>query len=250
MTSGETLTPLAILAPSVHAVVPAAGEGTRMQPLTDDAPKGLVDVAGKPLLAWVFDAIVPLGVEELVVVIGYRGDAIVDRFGEAYRGTPLRYVRQPEPLGLGHAVSVAEPHVDGEFVVVNGDNVIDGDLSTVVDRHRVVRPAVTVPVQSVSREQARETGVVVVEDGRVRSVVEKPDDPPSLTAMTGVQVCSPAVFEALDAVEPSDRGEVELADAIDRLARTGHDVLAVEFPGWRLNVNTPEDVETAARRVG
>jgi len=239
-----------MLASIVQAVVPAAGEGTRLRPLTAERPKGLVEVAGRPLLAWVFDAVVPLEVQAIVVVIGYRGDAIIERFGESFRGTPLQYVRQAEPLGLGHAVALTEPHVDGDVLVVNGDNVIDADLSTVVERHRAAAPAATIPVEDVPREVARETGVVVVADGRVRSVVEKPDDPPSLTAMTGVQVFSPAIFEALAAVEPSARGELELADAIDRLARTGHTVLAVEFPGWRLNVNTPTDVDLAARRLG
>lgn len=209
-----------------------------------------MEVAGRPLLAHVFDALVPLDVSTLIVVVGYRAEDVVDRFGDVYEGVPVRYVRQDGPAGLADAVLRAEPAVDGDFVVVNGDNVIDGDLTAVLDHHRERSPAATVPVQRVSRAEARETGVVVVKDGRVRGAVEKAEEPPSRLALTGVQVFSPRIFDACGQLEPSDRGEFELTDAIDRLARTGHRVEAVAFPGWRLNVNTPEDVDLAARRLG
>ena len=219
-----------------------------MGELAASRPKGLVDVAGKPLLARVFDAVLPLDVEELLVVVARRDGPIADRFGSSYAGSPVRYVLQREPRGLGHAVLTVEPHVDDHFLVVNGDNAIDADLRPLLDHHREALPAATVPVEAVSPAVARETGVAVVEDGRVRAVVEKPDDPPSSFALTGVFVLSPAVFDALRLATPSERGELELPDAIDLLVRAGHDVDALEFPGWRLNVNTPADVEAAARR--
>ena len=137
----------------------------------------------------------------------------------------------------------------GDVLVVNGDNAIDADLGPVVDHHREHSPEATVPVTRVEPEAARETGVAVVDDGRVRSVVEKPDDPPSRWAMAGLQVFSPRIFDACRLVTPSSRGELELSAAIDLLARAGHRVDAVDLPGWRLNVNTPEDVEAATRRL-
>ena len=233
----------------MKAVVPAAGEGTRLRPLTTDRPKALVDVAGKPLLARVLDAVVPLDVDEVVVVVGYRAADVVSRFGDVYDGVPVRYVRQPETDGLADAVLAAERAVGGDFLVVNGDNAIDADLGPVVDHHREHSPEATVPVTRVEPEAARETGVAVVDDGRVRSVVEKPDDPPSRWAMAGLQVFSPRIFDACRLVTPSSRGELELSAAIDLLARAGHRVDAVDLPGWRLNVNTPEDVEAATRRL-
>ena len=244
----ETLTRPGCLLPVVQVVVPAAGEGSRMGELAANRPKGLVDVAGKPLLAHVFEAVLPLDVEELLVVVARRDGPIADRFGPSYGGTPIRYVHQPEPRGLGHAVLTAEPHVEGDFAVVNGDNAIDADLGPVLDHHREASPAATVPVEAVSPAVARETGVAVVEDGRVRAVVERPDDPPSDLALTGVFVLPPAIFDALRLATPSARGELELSDAIDLLARGGRRVDAVEFPGWRLNVNSPADVEAAADR--
>jgi len=246
----ETLTRPGSKTAVVQVVVPAAGEGTRMGELAADRPKALVDVAGKPLLARVFDAVVPLDVTELVVVVADPDGPIADRFGPSYDGTPVRYVHQREPRGLGHAVLTAEPHVEGDFLVVNGDNAIDADLRPVWEHHLAASPAATVPVEPVPPDVARGTGVAVVEDGRVRAVVEKPDELPAELALTGVFAFTPSVFDALRRASPSERGELELSDAIDLLARTGRRVDAVEFPGWRLNVNTPADVEVAARRFG
>jgi NDP-sugar pyrophosphorylase family protein len=107
----------------VIGVVPAAGQGTRLRPLTADTPKGLVDVGGRPLLDHVFKTLLESGVDELVVVVGYRAGDIIDHFGESFAGCPITYVHQRERLGLGHAIAQTRPHVDGSFVVLNGDNV-------------------------------------------------------------------------------------------------------------------------------
>jgi len=93
--------------------IPAAGRGSRLGELTAERPKGLVDVAGRPLLAHVFETAVEAGADALVVIVGYEAGQIVDRFGDAFAGVPITYVHQRERLGLGHAVLQAEPHVDG-----------------------------------------------------------------------------------------------------------------------------------------
>ncbi|WP_233255116.1 sugar phosphate nucleotidyltransferase [Halopenitus persicus] len=117
----------------MQVVVPAAGRGSRLGALTADRPTGLVAVAGRPLLAHVVDRAIGAGADELVVVIGYEGTRIVDRFGDVYEGTPITYVHQRERRGLAHAVLQAAPHVSGSFLVVNGDNVFAESLRPVVD---------------------------------------------------------------------------------------------------------------------
>jgi glucose-1-phosphate thymidylyltransferase len=234
----------------MQAVVPAAGQGTRLRPLTDDRPKGLVDVAGEPLLSHCFRSLATLGVDEIIVVIGYRGDDIVDHYGDSFAGVSLTYAEQAERLGLGHAVLQAEPYVTGDFVVMNGDNVFDADLDALLDRFRATECAATVLVEDVSREEAKTTGVVTTDDaGRVTSVVEKPADPRSTLALTGCFAFSPAIFTALELIRPSDRGEYELSDALDVLCCAGHEVQSVPLDGWRLNVNTPDDLERATSRL-
>jgi dTDP-glucose pyrophosphorylase len=232
----------------MQAVVPAAGEGTRLRPHTADQPKGLVEVAGKPLLSYVFETLTDLGVDDIVVVVGYRGEQIREYYGDAFEGIPLSYVDQDERLGLAHAVRQAAPLVDEAFVLLNGDNVFDADLSPMVERHRESDAAVTTVVEEVSRDRAREGGVFAFDDGEVVGVVEKPDDPPSRTIPRGVSVCSPLLFQACELVTPSHTGEYELSAAFDLLVRAGHDIETVPFEGWCCNVNTVADCERVAAR--
>ena len=232
----------------LRGVVPAAGEGTRLRPLTDGRPKALVEVAGRPLLAHVLDALAglrPHGLASVVVVIpaGDAGDAIAGRFGDAYRDTSLVYARQPEPRGLADAVLAAAPHLDGPFVVVHGDNVLDADLATLLARHRATGADATLLVDEVSRDEARGSGVLAFEG----AFVEKPDDPPSTTVVRGAYVLEPVALEACRAIEPSGRGEYEMAAAFDRLVRWGRRVETVPLEGACVNVNAPADVERAER---
>lgn len=235
--------------PDMEGIVLAAGEGTRMRPLTTEQPKGLVAVAGQPLLAHCFDALLSVGVDRLVVVVGYRGQDIVDQFGDMYRDTPVEYVWQDDQLGLAHALKQALPAVEGTLVVMNGDNVCQANLSAVVDRHRAADAAATLLVEGVSEEQARTTGVVEMNDGRVTGLVEKPDDPSSTLVNRGFYVFDPIIEPACRLVTPSDRGEYELPDAIDLLCTAGHHVEAVELDGWCHNVNEPADVDRVAARL-
>lgn len=236
----------------MDAIVPAAGQGTRLRPLTDDRPKPLVEVAGRPLLAHVFDAIEPADPDRYVVVVGYRGEQIREHFGQTYRDTPIEYVHQPEQIGLADAVARAGAVVDGPALVCNGDNVFGGDLAALAHAHGAAQDdvAATLLVEEATIERARETGVVVTDDGRrVERVVEKPDEPPATLVNAGAYAFSPAIFEACAAIEPGATGEYELADAITWLIESGDVVRTVRYEGERVNVNEPADIERAARLV-
>ena len=238
------------MGPNMDGVVLAAGEGTRMRPLTADKPKGLVEVAGKPLLTHCFETLRSVGVDRLVVVIGYCADDILSHYGEQYRGTPIAYVRQDEQLGLAHALEQARSAVDGTFVVLNGDNVCRANLSDAIARHRETDASATLLVESVSRAEARSTGVVTTDsEGRVTGLVEKPSDPPSTLVTRGFFVFEPAIGHACTLTRPSERGEYELPDAIDLLLSAGHRVEAVELDGWCYNVNEPGDVDAVEGRL-
>jgi glucose-1-phosphate thymidylyltransferase len=232
----------------MQAVVTAAGEGTRMRPLTADRPKGLVEVAGRPLLAYVFESLVALDVAEIVVVVGYRGDRIRDRFGDAFEGVPLTCVEQPERRGLAHAVALAAPAIDGPFLLHNGDNVCDANLDALVERHRESGAVATALVESVSRDRAAEAGVFDLEDGDVVGVAEKPVDPPSTTVPRGVWALDERVTRACALVRPGHTGEREFSDAVDLCLYAGWDVATVPLEGWCVNVNTPEDIARVEER--
>ena len=112
----------------MHALIPGAGRGTPLGEHAETQPKGLAEIAGRPLLAHVFETAVDAGADELVVVIGYEGAQIVDHFGDSFAGIPITYVHQRARLGLGHAMLQAGPHIDGRFLLLNGDNVFAGVL--------------------------------------------------------------------------------------------------------------------------
>jgi glucose-1-phosphate thymidylyltransferase len=232
----------------MHGLVPAAGRGTRLRPLTDERPKGLVDVGDKPLLEHVFETLAP-HVEAYVVVIGYRGGQIRDRFGETYDGRPVSYVEQPDARGLADAVHRAESLVDGPFLQLNGDNVLRGNVGEVLDRHREREADATLLVDRVSEERARRGGVLELDGDEVVDLVEKPAEPPSRLATTGCFAFSPRIFEACRAIEPSERGEYELTDAVRWLLEHDGTVETVRFDGWRVNVNTAEDIERAEGKL-
>jgi glucose-1-phosphate thymidylyltransferase len=233
----------------MQAVVFAAGEGTRMRPLTAEQPKGLVDVAGQPMLARCFEALSEAAISECVVVIGYHAEQIVDTFGDAYAGLSLRYVKQREPDGLASALATAAPELDCPVLAVNGDNVFNVDIACLIERHRRVEPAVTYLVERVGQEAASKGAVLELADESVVGVVEKPANPSSCLVPRGVRVLSRAVIDASKQVERGPTGEYDLSRAVDRVIDAGGNVETVPLAGWCVNVNTPADRERAASRL-
>ncbi|WIV66058.1 UTP--glucose-1-phosphate uridylyltransferase AglF [Natrialbaceae archaeon AArc-T1-2] len=234
----------------MQAVVLAAGKGTRLRPLTEDKPKVLVEVNDKPLIEDVFDNLLEIGVDELIVVVGYMKEKIIERYGDSYEGVPITYTHQREQLGLAHAILQAEPHVEDDFVLMLGDNVFRGNLGDVINRQQEERADAAFLVEEVPYEEASRYGVCDTNEyGEIVEVVEKPDEPPSNLVMTGFYTFTPAIFHACHLVQPSDRGEYELPDAIDLLIQSGRTIDAIRMDGWRVDVGYPEDRDRAAQRL-
>lgn len=219
-----------------------------MHPLTDEKPKGLVEVAGTPLLSHVFDALLDVDIAEFVVVVGYRGDQIREYYGDAYRGIPVTYAEQSERRGLGDAVLQAEPHVSGDFVVLNGDNVVRANVGEAVTRHRQTGADVTTLVERNPR-RAGKGAVFELDSGEITGLVEKPEDPPSNLVPRGFYVFSERVFHACELVTAGETGERELTAAVDLLVTAGWRLETVELDGWCYNVNTPADRSAVADRL-
>jgi glucose-1-phosphate thymidylyltransferase len=233
----------------MKGVVPAAGEGTRMRPLTAEKPKGLVEVAGKPLLSHVFETLVDLDVRELVVIIGYRGEQIREYYGEEFAGVPVTYERQESRDGLADALLCVAPHIEDNFLFTNGDNVIRANTDAVVRRHRETGASVTTLVEEVSHERASEGAVFEFRNGSVSGIVEKPTDPPSTVIPRGFYAFSPKIVPACRLVTPGHTGEYELTAAIDLLVQAGRRLETVSLDGWCFNINTPAEVETVSDRL-
>jgi glucose-1-phosphate thymidylyltransferase len=151
---------------------------------------------------------------------------------------------------LAHAILQAEPYVDGDFMLMLGDNVFRGNLRDVTNRQREDRADAAFLVEEVPYEEASRYGVLDTNEyGEVVEVVEKPDDPPSNLVMTGFYTFTPAIFHACHLVQPSDRGEYELPDAIDLLIQSGRTIDAIRLDGWRIDVGYPEDRDRAQERL-
>lgn len=225
-------------------VILAAGEGTRLRPLTADMPKPLVEIYGTPILERCFDTLASVGVDEFVVVVGYMADSIEEKYGDEYDGASITYAYQHERNGLAHALLQAEPYVGDSFLLMHGDNVFSQkayeDLRGVVnlDADGVLL------VEKVSDDEARNSAVAVTDGKRVTDVFERPDNPPSSLGVVGFYSLPMSIFDACRRVEPSDRGERELGDALSVLCES-HDLRAMRLEGERVNVNESEDIERA-----
>lgn len=213
----------------MDAVILAAGAGTRMGPLTDETPKPLLAVADKPLAAHVADVAVEAGASSIVFVVGPDAEKVRETFGSRYRGLPVEYAVQDPANGTAGAVRTALPQVEGQFAVLNGDNLYDADsIEDLFDNgpgigvHEVADPS--------------SYGVVETNGDRVVDIVEKPDSPPSNLVNAGAYVFPgdrPAYFD----VDKSDRGEYELTDVISRFNEDGA-LAAVEIERW-MDVGRP-----------
>jgi glucose-1-phosphate thymidylyltransferase len=234
----------------MKAVVLAAGEGTRLRPLTEDRPKGMVEIDGKPILTHCFEQLAELGADEFVVVVGYLKQEIISHFGDEFEGIPITYTHQREQKGLAHALLCAEEYIEDDFMLMLGDNLFQANLDDVVRRQREDRADAAFLVEEVPWEEASRYGVCVTNDyGEITEVVEKPEDPPSNLVMTGFYTFSPAILHACKLVQPSNRGELEISEAIHLLIQSGRTIDAIAIDGWRMDIGYPEDRDEAERRL-
>ena len=235
----------------MKAAILAAGEGVRLQPITATRPKHLIKVAGKPILAHCLNALKHAGVVEAVIVVHYMADAIRHYCGDGKKfGLKLEYAEQKALLGTGNAVSIVEPYMTGDFLLVNGDIMFTSEsVKNVADLHVKDKPAVTMAVVPV--EKPENYGIVEVEnDKNVTRVVEKPkrEEAPTNLANAGIYAFSPEIFAKIKQTSATPRGEWEIPDALSQLINEGRPVLAIKVPGtdW-LDIGRPWDLLEANR---
>lgn len=224
----------------MKAVILAAGEGTRMRPLTANLPKPLLPVAGKPFLRHTLEAVRYAGIRDVTILIGWQGHRIRESFGRGEElGLSLDYEEQSERLGTAHAIGQLRAHVDGPFLSVNGDVVVSGDaLRDLVSRHEKVHGAV---MGLAEVPDPRPFGVVEMEGDRVKSIEEKPRSPKSHLINAGIYVFDPDIFALIDATPRSARGEFEITDTI-RMLLAKQDVYGMRLAGEWLDVGRPWDL--------
>jgi len=264
------------------AVFPVAGLGSRFLPATKASPKEMLPIVDKPLIQYAVEEAAAAGITEMIFVTGRNKRAIEDHFDKAYEletelerkgktellesvrsvlpeGARCIYIRQAEPLGLGHAVLCAQPAVGDEpFAVLLADDLMDGEPPAMARMAELFgsEGASLLGVEEVPRDQTQSYGIVTVDAMRgdwapIRSIVEKPRpaEAPSNLAVIGRYVLTPRIFDLLAEVTPGTGGEIQLTDAISGLLKHER-ALAVRLPGRRFDCGSKLGYLEAAVELG
>jgi glucose-1-phosphate thymidylyltransferase len=222
----------------MKALILAGGAGTRLRPITHTRAKQLVPVANKPILFYGIEAMVAAGITEIGVIVGDTRDEVIAALGDGSRfGAAFTFIPQDAPLGLAHCVLIARDFLaDDDFVMYLGDNLMEQDLGSFVAAFEAVsggdeRPAAQILLKQVP--DPHRFGIATLDaDGHVVHLVEKPADPPSDLALVGVYLFTSRVHDAVAAIGPSERGELEITDAIQWLIDQGERVRCELLTGW------------------
>ena len=224
----------------MKAWILAAGEGTRMRPLTANIPKPLLPVAGKPFLRHVVEALRDGGIADLSILIGWQAKRVRETFGHGETmGVKIDYAEQQERLGTAHAIGLARTHMDGPFLALNGDIVLTAKtVKGLLAWHRETGGPVMAVAEAPNPSQF---GVVETKDGKVVGIEEKPKHPKSNLINAGLYVFDPDVFRLIEKTPKSPRGEYEITDTLRLLFRE-RDVHAYTMEDEWIDVGRPWDL--------
>jgi glucose-1-phosphate thymidylyltransferase len=209
----------------MKAIVLAAGEGSRLKPFTATRPKVMIPVGNKPILEYVFNALQESGIIDIILVVGYKREKIMDYFSDGHKwGVNITYVEQYQQLGTAHALRQASHLIKDHFLVINGDTVIDASAIKEIMRHQ----SGDATMLTVTVDKAQKYGVVQTQNHLVKSIQEKPAyKEAGNTVNAGVYCFSPKIFDFLEFMDISERGDYEITDGIKKMIENGIPVRAV-----------------------
>lgn len=209
----------------MKAVILAAGEGLRCRPLTLTRSKVMIPIANKPLIEHIINAVAENGIKEIILIVGYKKERIMDYFGDGNEfGVKISYVFQDAQLGTAHAVNQVKEHIDCDFIVLNGDNLIDA--RTISDLLAGKDGDVT--LLAIDREETSGYGIVIPDNRKVKKILEKPKEVISHLINAGIYVFSPEIFDEIDKTPLSQTGEYAITDTIQQMIEKGKSVSYVE----------------------
>ena len=234
----------------MKALVLSGGAGTRLRPITHTSAKQLVPVANKPVLFYGLEAIRDAGVTEVGIIVGDTAAEIEAAVGDGSElGISVTYIRQDAPLGLAHCVLIARDFLgDDDFVMYLGDNFIIGGITELVQEFR--KGTYDAQILLTKVDNPSQFGVAELgPHGGVTTLVEKPKEPKSDLALVGVYMFRPVIHDAVRAIKPSARGELEITDALQWLIDEGRDVRPHLVTGYWKDTGRLEDMLECNRKV-
>ncbi len=233
----------------MKALVLSGGKGSRLRPITHTSAKQLIPIANKPILFYGLEAIARAGIREVGIIVGDTAAEIRAAVGDGSAfGFKATYIPQEAPLGLAHAVKISKEFMgESPFLMFLGDNLLKGELSPLVEDFLQTKPNSQILVAQVPNPSS--FGVVELKDGKVSRLVEKPKEPKSDLALVGVYLFDKNIFTAIDHIQPSARGELEITDAIQWLVDQKFTVVCKRTQGWWKDTGKLADLLEANRLI-
>ena len=235
---------------NMKAIVLHGGHGTRLRPLTHTGPKQLLPIANKPMSQYCIESIKETGINEIAIIVGGTGSSKVREYygsGEKF-GVSFTYIEQDKPKGIAHAIRLCKEFVNNEkFLVFLGDNIVQRSIADFTSNFKKSEFDATILLCEV--DNPSRFGIAAIENNKITKILEKPKDPPSNLAVTGIYFLTPIIFDVIDNLKPSGRNELEITDALDILLEKNHNISFEMIADYWKDTGTPEDILNANRQV-
>jgi len=227
----------------MKGIILHGGHGTRLRPLTHTGPKQLLPIANKPMSEYCLDSLKNAGIIDIAIVVGGVGsNKVKEYYGDGKNfGVKLSYITQDSPKGIAHAVRLCKDFVGSEkFVVFLGDNIIQKSIDEYANNFIDSDDDAAILLCKV--DNPAQFGIAEIEDDKIIKLTEKPKNPPSNLAITGIYFLSPIIFDLIDKLKPSWRNELEIVDALQMLLDINHKVRYYMITDFWKDTGTPEDI--------
>ena len=227
----------------MKGIILHGGHGTRLRPLTHTGPKQLLPIANKPMSQYCLDAIAETGITEIAIIVGGIGaNKVREFYGDGSNfGVTITYIEQDEPRGIAHAIRLCKNFVDNQkFLVFLGDNIIQKSITTFTETFKNSNYDATVLLCEV--DNPSRFGIADVENEKITKITEKPKNPTSNLAVTGIYFLTPRIFEIIDELKPSWRNELEITDALDNLLKINNNISYEKITDYWKDTGTPDDI--------
>ena len=227
----------------MKGIILHGGHGTRLRPLTHTGPKQLLPIANKPMSQYCLEAIYETGITDIAIIIGGVGsDKVREYYGNGEKfGVNISYIKQDEPRGIAHAIRLCKEFVNNEkFLVFLGDNIIQKSIIEFVENFNRSDYDATVLLCEVNNPSR--FGIADVDNNKIVKITEKPKNPTSNLAVTGIYLLTPRIFEIIDNLKPSWRNELEITDALDNLLKQNNNISFEKITDYWKDTGTPEDI--------
>ena len=226
------------------------GHGTRLRPLTHTGPKQLLPIANKPMSQYCVESMKEAGVSEIAIILGGIGSNKVREYygtGEKF-GVSITYIEQDSPRGIAHAISLCKNFIGNEkFLVFLGDNIIQKNIHDFAENFLSSDDDASILLCEV--ENPSRFGIADMHDGKITKIMEKPKDPPTNFAVTGIYFLTPKIFEIIENLKPSWRNELEITDALQILLSQNHKISYYIITDYWKDTGTPEDIINANKAI-